>query len=72
MYKVNIFKRVYVFYRDGFRNMEVGKTLWLIILIKLAIIFLILRVFFFRPELSRYDTDSEKAEHVIENLTKQP
>ncbi|MBR5074887.1 MAG: DUF4492 domain-containing protein [Bacteroidales bacterium] len=72
MYKVNIFKRVYVFYRDGFKNMEVGKTLWLIILIKLAIIFLILRVFFFRPELSRYDTDSEKAEHVIENLTKQP
>lgn len=69
---MNIFKRVYVFYRDGFKNMEVGKTLWLIILIKLAIIFLILRVFFFRPELSRYDTDSEKAEHVIENLTKQP
>lgn len=69
---MNIFKRVYGFYRDGFRNMEVGKTLWLIILIKLAIIFLILRVFFFRPELSRYDTDSEKAEHVIENLTKQP
>ena len=52
--------------------MEVGKTLWLIILIKLAIIFLILRVFFFRPELSRYDTDAEKAEHVIENLIKQP
>ncbi|MBQ6310665.1 MAG: DUF4492 domain-containing protein [Bacteroidales bacterium] len=72
MWNVNIFKRVYVFYRDGFRNMEVGKTLWLIILIKLAIIFLILRVFFFRPELSRYDTDAEKAEHVIENLTKQP
>lgn len=69
---MNIFKRVYDFYRDGFRNMEVGKTLWLIILIKLAIIFLILRVFFFRPELSRYNTDSEKAEHVIENLTKQP
>ena len=69
---MNILKRVYDFYRDGFRNMEVGKTLWLIILIKLAIIFLILRVFFFRPELSRYDTDSEKAEHVIENLTKQP
>ena len=69
---MNIFKRVYVFYRDGFRNMEVGKTLWLIILIKLAIIFLILRVFFFRPELSRYDTDAEKAEHVIDNLIKQP
>ncbi len=69
---MNIFRKVYEFYRDGFRNMEVGKTLWIIILIKLAIIFLILRVFFFRPELSRYDTDAEKAEHVRENLTKQP
>ena len=69
---MNIFRKVYEFYRDGFRNMEVGKTLWIIILIKLAIMFLILRVFFFRPELSRYDTDAEKAEHVIENLTKQP
>jgi len=69
---VNIFRKVYEFYRDGFRNMEVGKTLWIIILIKLAIMFLILRVFFFRPELSRYDTDAEKAEHVRENLTKQP
>ena len=69
---MNIFRKVYEFYRDGFRNMEVGKTLWIIILIKLAIIFLILRVFFFRPELSSYDTDAEKAEHVRENLTKQP
>ena len=69
---MNTFRKVYEFYRDGFRNMEVGKTLWIIILIKLAIMFLILRVFFFRPELSRYDTDAEKAEHVIENLTKQP
>ncbi|MBE6245523.1 MAG: DUF4492 domain-containing protein [Bacteroidales bacterium] len=69
---MNTFRKVYEFYRDGFRNMEVGKTLWIIILIKLAIMFLILRVFFFRPELSRYDTDAEKAEHVRENLTKQP
>ena len=69
---MNIFRKVYEFYRDGFRTMEVGKTLWIIILIKLAIMFLILRVFFFRPELSRYDTDAEKAEHVRENLTKQP
>ena len=52
--------------------MEVGKSLWLIILIKLIIIFLILRVFFFKPELSKYDTEEQKAAHVIENLTKQP
>ncbi|MBO7563147.1 MAG: DUF4492 domain-containing protein [Bacteroidales bacterium] len=69
---MNIFRQVYDFYRDGFRNMEVGKTLWIIILIKIAIIFLILRVFFFKPELSKYDTEEQKAAHVIENLTKQP
>ena len=52
--------------------MEVGKSLWLIILIKLIIIFLILRIFFFKPELSSYPTDEQKAYHVIENLTKLP
>ena len=49
--------------------MEVGRSLWLIILIKLVIMFLILRVFFFRPELGKYKTQEEKAAHVIENLT---
>ena len=52
--------------------MEVGKTLWLIILIKLAVIFLILRIFFFKPELSSCDSDEQKASRVIENLTKLP
>ncbi len=50
--------------------MDVGKSLWLIIIIKLVIMFLVLRIFFFKPELSSYKTDSEKAAHVIENLTK--
>ncbi len=38
---------VYRFYRDGFRSMTLGKTLWAIILIKLFIIFVVLRLFFF-------------------------
>ncbi len=50
--------------------MDVGKSLWLIIIIKLVIMFLVLRIFFFKPELSSYKTDKEKAAHVIENLTK--
>ena len=52
--------------------MEVGKTLWIIILIKIVVIFLIPRIFFFKPELSSYPTDEQKASHVIENLTKLP
>ena len=46
--------------------MTVGRTLWAIILIKLFIIFAVLRVFFFQPDLS--GTDGEKADKVRENL----
>ena len=34
--------RIFDFYVEGFRSMTVGKTLWLIILIKLFIMFAIL------------------------------
>lgn len=54
---------------EGFRNMTLGKTLWAIILIKLFIMFFILRLFFFPNILQqKYDTDEERANHVIENL----
>ncbi|MFQ8806974.1 MAG: DUF4492 domain-containing protein [Alistipes indistinctus] len=39
--------RVYRFYADGFRSMTLGRTLWAVILIKLFIMFAILRLFFF-------------------------
>lgn len=41
------FVKVWYFYLNGFRNMTWGKTLWLLILIKLFIMFFILRLFFF-------------------------
>ncbi len=47
MNKSNFFYRVYDLYYDGFKNMRLGKTLWLIILIKLFIMFFILKLFFF-------------------------
>lgn len=54
---------------EGFRSMTLGKTLWAIILIKLFIIFFILRLFFFPNILQqKYDTDEERANQVIENL----
>ena len=56
-------------YRDGFRQMTIGKTLWAIILIKLAVMFLILKLFFFPDILERdYATDAERAEAVREQL----
>lgn len=54
---------------EGFRGMTLGKTLWAIILIKLFIMFFILRLFFFPNILQqKYDTDEERANQVIENL----
>lgn len=48
--------------------MSVGRTLWIIVAIKLIIMFAILRIFFFKPELNKFKSDSDKAQHVIENL----
>ena len=48
--------------------MTVGKYLWLIILVKLFIMFAILKLFFFKSELSQYDTHEAKGNHVKEQL----
>ena len=68
--KDNVLLRVIRFYVEGFRAMTLGKTLWAIILIKLFIMFFILRLFFFPNILQKnFDTDEERANAVIENLT---
>ena len=51
--------------------MTVGKKLWIIILIKLFIMFVILKVFFFRDFLgTKFKTDKERSDYVIEQLTR--
>ncbi len=63
--------RLYKFYRDGFRRMTVGKTLWKIIIIKLVIMFAVLKLFFFPNYLStNFSTDQQRADHVINQLTR--
>jgi len=70
-YALGLFYKILRFYVDGFRSMTVGKTLWLIICIKLFIMFAILRLFFFPNFLkSNFDNDLERSEYVIEQLTK--
>ena len=65
-----IAKNIFHLYYDGFRSMVVGKALWKIILIKLFIMFAVLKVFFFPNFLAtNFDTDAERAEHVLTNLT---
>ena len=54
---------------EGFRSMTLGKKLWMLILIKLFILFFVFKLFFFPDILSRdYDTDAERAEAVRESL----
>lgn len=61
----NIFMRVYRFYRDGFRSMTVGRYLWLMIIIKLFILFFVFKLFFFPDLLKRdYDNDADRARAV--------
>jgi hypothetical protein len=51
--------------------MTLGKKLWAIIVIKLVIIFLGLRLFFFPNFLkSNFRTDEQRSNHVLEQLTK--
>ncbi len=63
-------KKILNFYFEGFKNMTVGRTLWTIILIKLFILFVIFRIFFFKDYLkTNFKTDKERSNHVIEQLT---
>jgi len=49
--------------------MTVGKTLWTIALIKLFIMFAVIKVFFFPNFLnSNFKTDEEKSNHVSKEL----
>ncbi len=65
------FKKVFNFYYDGFRSMTVGKRLWVIILIKLFIIFAIFKLFFFPDFLkTNFKTNQQRSNYVIEQLTK--
>ncbi len=62
-------QNLFTFYRDGFNNMTVGKTLWMIILIKLFIMFVVLRIFFFPNYLNtNFSNENDKANHVREEL----
>ena len=51
------------FYLNGFSSMRLGRTLWAIILLKLLILFGVVKLFFFPDYLdSRFPTDDLKAD----------
>ena len=62
--------KVLRFYYEGFRDMSWwGRRVWIIILIKLFIMFAILKVFFFPDFLKKnFDTDEQRSEYVLDQL----
>lgn len=64
-----MFKKIFRFYYEGFRSMTIGKKLWTLIIIKLIIIFAVLKVFFFPDYIGeRCGNDRESASHVRTEL----
>jgi hypothetical protein len=70
---MNIAVKIASFYWHGFRSMKTGRTLWLIIIIKLIIIFGFLKLVFY-PNLlnSKFDSDAQRAAYVLDNITAPP
>jgi hypothetical protein len=62
--------RIWHFYYDGFRNMSWwGRRVWIIIIIKLFIIFAVLKLFFFPDFLkSKFSNDKDRSEYVMDQL----
>ena len=67
--RLPFFKRVWDLYYDGFKNMTVGKSLWVLIIVKLFIFFVIIKWLFFPNILKEnYDNDEERADAVRTEL----
>lgn len=66
-----LIKKIFYFYYEGFKEMTVGKKLWLIIFIKLFIMFAVLKIFFFPNFLkTNFKNDKDRSNYVIEQLTR--
>ena len=68
MKKDGFLYRTFDLYYDGFRSMKLGKTLWAIILIKLFIMFAILKVFFFPNYLKQHANKGQEDDFVATEL----
>ncbi|MDE7456608.1 MAG: DUF4492 domain-containing protein [Prevotella sp.] len=71
MQKKGFLYRVFDLYYDGFRHMRLGRTLWAIILIKLFIIFAILKVFFFPDYIKQHADKGDEPDFVATQILKQ-
>jgi 5-bromo-4-chloroindolyl phosphate hydrolysis protein len=61
-------KQIVSFYHDGFRSMRLGKTLWIVVIVKLVIIFVVLKLFFM-PDILYERADGNEADYVSAQIT---
>ena len=66
----NTMMNIWNFYVDGFRAMTWGRQLWLLILLKVIILFALLRAFFFEPVLAG-KSDDERSSYIGDQLIEQ-
>lgn len=67
----NLLRGAYRLYADGFREMTLGRVLWLVVLVKLFVIFFVLKLFFF-PDVLAQRAGGDKATYVATQLTSGP
>ena len=68
MKKIGFWHRAFDLYYEGFRSMTLGKVLWAVILIKLFIIFAVLKLFFFPDYIGQHATDGAESDFVASEL----
>ncbi|MBO4658783.1 MAG: DUF4492 domain-containing protein [Prevotella sp.] len=68
MGKSSFFHKAFDLYYEGFKNMTLGKTLWMVLAIKLFIIFVILKLFFFPDFIKSNAEKGHEAEFVSEEM----
>lgn len=60
--------KAYNLYADGFRQMTTGRTLWTIIIIKLVIIFAVLRLLFLPDFIKTNAEEGKEADYVATEM----
>ena len=68
---IRILKRIFNFYLEGFKTLSpYAKSLWIIIFLKLFVMFFVLKLFFFQDTLeNRFNSNEEITEFVIDQIT---
>ena len=67
-----LIQKIFLFYVEGFKNMKLGKRLWMLILIKLFVLLVVMKWLFFPNFLAtNFETDAQRADYVLEQLSTQ-